>query len=198
MPIPGPLVALTLSGIAAGDDTAAGLEKRWERTQAALDQLRLQRKALLSRELPRLLDTLERVQGSSALETYRETLTLLSDSEDAAATESVPDETLHDPTPTASTLENGNLFEAIRLRAIERASADGVRRFARARTRISTVGRRIDARASSDQGTRSFERLLVGSASLAATAAAAATQPVVAADGGLDRRFLSALGQFRS
>lgn len=193
MPIPNLLVGPELLAVAAGGDLAVGVEQRLRRAQNALDQLGAQRRALLSEQIPRLAAVWKRADATSALETYRETLLLLAGSDEALNAERGGHEVLPRLPPPAGGGGKHALAEAIRFEAIERAGAAGVQRLAHARIRLSAMARRIDKGAGKEAGSRPFQRVLEGSATFAAAAAAAGLQPVLARDGGVDRRFTGAL-----
>jgi hypothetical protein len=190
MSIPDLLLAPTLLSMTVGANEP--IESRLTKTQRSLDQLALQRRALLSGEMPRLIAAWEAQGADEARDTYRDALILL------AGVEMTPD--ARDLTPDVVTLTRSSavsgadaLAEAVRIQVIARASRDGVSRLARSRIRISGMARRIGDEP--PPSPRVLQRLLGASPALAASAVAVASQPAVAGDGGVNRRFSDALRQ---
>jgi hypothetical protein len=199
MPIPTLLIGPSLLPLTIGN-TATSLDSGgWPdllaATEQSLERLTAQRTALLSSQLPRIVQLWVAAGAQHAQETFDETLGLLN---------SPPWPSSRDKGLSSDMLRSGAngasnqhpATEYVRLSAIKSAADEGVRKLAHARLRLSTIARRLELRTREGREFLAAERRAFESAArLAAAAAAAARHPLLAEDGGVDRRYSSALRQ---
>jgi hypothetical protein len=202
MPIPNLLVAPSLLPSQVEGGTASPDYRAWPEltvaAQRALEQLAAQRSALLAAQVPRMEQLWSGAGSERARETFEETLGLLTSrpwlSEDGG-------EPLVETLSTGrrSSSDGNDMTEYVRLNAIKRAADEGVRKLAHARARLSAVARRLEPRMTSigadSEVSVAERRALESAARLAGAAAAASRHPLLAEDGGIDRRFTAALRQ---
>ena len=199
MPIPNLLVATSLFPPAPPTGAAHASHGDWPELAAKVDRalahLAAQRAALLTIQLPRV-ERLWSGRGERGRETFAETLELLAGSqtsskhgaEPAVEALGVDSASASDAIPDA---------EYVRLNTIKAAADDGVRKLAHTRVRLSSIARRLELRLRSDDAklTVAERRALETGARLAAAAAVAARQPLLPGDGGIDRRYSTAMRQ---